>query len=328
MRISKLIIALCSLALLPVSVMAQQDTIQGAEIKLRPVDVAKSYRRISLLTNEYVAYNDLSPRKQRMIVQDVGYRNLLLKFRRNRGYYVNQPFVAADRAKFAVMAQYAYYVSLVLGFQNTLTDYYMFEPLATINSVDNRNFDFEVAGGYFIKNNFAVGVRFGYGLKDDRVKLESPIFELTSNTKDMFFNRAKTTFTGGVFMKNFIPVDPDQQLFIINETNLKYIYQYGLVRDQFQEGARLSKTEEWRHTIGIGVTPGILYFLTPGLSLEFLISPMFVFYEHRTLLNNEIEHGSMGGGGLNFVLTPLNMNFGITYFFGLNERKGYKRGVY
>lgn len=328
MRIRKLLIILCSFVLLPVFADAQ-ETVLPADTGLRPVDLSKSYRRIFGLTNEYIAYNELSPRKQRMIVRDDSYRSLLsIKFKKNRGYYVNQPFTAPDRAKFAVMAKHAYYVSLVLGFNNTMTDYYMFEPIATIDNVDNRNFDFEVAGGYFIENNVAVGIRFGYGLNDKRMMLESPIFDLTANTKDMYLNNAGTTFTGGLFVKNFIPVDPDQQLFIVNETNLKYTYRYGLRRDRFQEGERISKQELRSHVVGIGVTPGIMYFLTPGLSIEFLISPLFIFYEDTKLLNNELENGHMRGGGLNFVLTPLNMNFGITYFFGLNERKGYKRGVY
>lgn len=251
---------------------------------------------------------------------DKYFRLLFLKLKQGKENNIYKPIVPVDKERYELFDKGTSYVSVVLGFGETRTNDLFIEPIVKMDNIYSTKLDLELAGAYFIGKNTAIGGRLGYALSDTRISMNSPLFELLLNTKDIVMNGATTDFTAGFFVKNFIPLDRDKRVFIVNETRLGYTYSYTLSRNEYKEGALVHKAEQRRHRIGVGITPGMMYFLTRRLSLEFLISPVLAFYENTTVTNDEIESGGMKGGGINFIVTPIKMNFGVSYFFGLKEK--------
>lgn len=304
-RITLLIICLCSVV-----------------IKATAQEVRE--QKVNTFVNYVEAMDDIAKRKDttsnNMAADaDKYFRLLFLKLKQGRENNLHKPIVPKDKDRYELLDKGTSYMGVVLGFGKAETSSLLIEPLVSINNYYSTKLDLELRGGYFIDKNTAIGGYIGYALSDSRIKMTSPIFELMFNTKDMFMSGATTKFSTGFFVKNFIPLDPDKRVFLVNETSLGYAYSYTLSRNEYQGGDLVRKMEQKRNMVGIGITPGMMYFLTPHLSLEFLISPVLAYYEHNSIINNEVEEASFKGGAINFILTPIKMNFGISYFFGLNR---------
>ena len=281
--------------------------------------------RILSITQDYVEFSKLSYKKQKSILQDSGYRDLgIIKLKKGQGYYFTQPFEKPKVDNDPLLSKYSYYFGVVLGFDDSNTQNLSIEPLVNVKNIYSRSADFALAGGYFIENNTAFGLRLGYSLNDSRISAESSLLELVMSTKSLRMSTVSSGFSVGVFVKNFIPLDQNERIFITNETNLDYSNKHSLSRTSYDNNSVVRKTEEDRDLLGLGITPGFMYFISSGFSIEFQISPLLVFYESSEVINNESEHGNSNGGGLNFILTPLKMNFGLSYFFGLDYKRRYK----
>lgn len=305
-RLTLLILCLCSVALQ----VTAQDTREQEVNTFVTYAEALAVRPVPKDTTEEIRQT-----------ADKYFRILFLKLKQGKENNIYRPIVPKDKERYELFDKGTSYVSAVLGFGETRTTNLFIEPLVKMDNVYSTKLDLELGGAYFIGKNIAIGGRLGYALSDSRINMNSQIFELLFNSKDLVMNGATTDFSAGFFVKNFIPLDRDKRVFIVNETRLGYTYSYTISRNEYQEGALVRKAEQRRNRIGVGITPGLMYFLTRNLSLEFLISPVLAFYEHTTVTNNEIENGSLKGGGINFIVTPIKMNFGVSYFFGLKEQK-------
>lgn len=304
-RFTLLILCLCSVTL---RVTAQDVREQEVNTFVTYAE-ALSVRPIPKDTTEEVRQN-----------ADKYFRILFLKLKQGKENNIYKPIVPVNKERYELFDKGTSYVSVVLGFGEKRTNDLFIEPIVKMDNVYSTKLDLELGGAYFVGKNIAIGGRLGYALSDTRITMNSPLFELMLNTKDIIMNGATTDFSAGFFVKNFIPLDQDKRVFIVDETRLGYTYSYTLSRNEYQEGALIRKAEQRRNRIGVGITPGLMYFLTRHLSLEFLISPVLAFYEHTSVTNNEIENGEIKGGGINFIVTPIKMNFGVSYFFGLKEK--------
>lgn len=337
LRFTLLILCLCSA---PFMAAAQNTRVQevntfvtNAEALTVRRDSSESLKRVadrfvwteqnSLITNAEALTVRSFPKDSVEVIResaDKYFRLLFLKLKKGKENNFYKPIVPKDKERYELFDKGTSYVSVVLGFGETRTTNMFIEPIVKMDNVFSTKVDLELGGAYFVGKNIALGGRIGYALSDSRINMNSDIFELLFNTKDMSMNGVTTDFSAGFFVKNFIPLDRDKRVFIVNETRLGYTYSYTLSRNEYNEGTLVRKAEQRRNRIGVGITPGLMYFLTRHLSLEFLISPVLAFYEHTSVTNNEIENGELKGGGINFIVTPIKMNFGISYFFGLKEK--------
>lgn len=270
--------------------------------------------------NTFITYAETPIYKDTIKDSDQYFRFLFLKLKQGKENDILKPIVPVNKDRYELFDKGTSYMTVVLGFGKQETNNLFIEPIVKMDNIYSTKLDLELGGAYFIGKNIAIGGRLGYALSDTRINMNSPIFELMLNTKDIVMNGVTTDFSAGAFVKNFIPLGKDKRVFITNETRLGYTYSYTLSRNEYNEGTIVHKAEQRRNRIGVGITPGVMYFLTRHLSLEFQISPVLAFYEHTSVTNNEIESGELKGGGINFLVTPIKMNFGVSYFFGLKEK--------
>ena len=75
---------------------------------------------------------------------------------------------------------------------------------------------------------------------------------------------------------------------------------------------------------GVKLSLGVSYFVAKGFAMEFKVSPVAVYYQNNRVLNNETLRGRFAGGGFNTLFNPIDMQFGLSYFFGLDYEKNAK----
>lgn len=236
----------------------------------------------------------------------------------------NQNQTFEDPRSYALLEKKSYFVSLYANFSNAGKYNLLIEPLFEIHKMYNRNVDVQVAGGYFIANNLALGAYAGYRMSDIRVDVSSDMLQLLINSRRYETNNVSAGYTLGVFSKNFIPLEYAHRIFLVNEASIYYSQTRSLSRNVYDQGAMLSKVYQNTYTGGIKLSVGVMYFLANGLTMEFNISPVAALYQYNTVVNNETLNGKFAGGAINTILLPIDLKFGLTYFFGLDYKKNRK----
>lgn len=280
------------------------------EKKLKPVERAKVD---SIVVREKVVEQSMV--KKKIIEPEVKYLNKELPVN-------NLDFESAKH--YTLLEQGVFYTSLYADFTNSTTLNMLVEPFFDVKNIFSRNVSVQAAFGYFVQKNVAVGAYAGYKMSDIRVQVMSDILQLLINSRTYDTKNVSTGFNVGVFTKNFIPLEYKQRIFLVNEASLYYNYMKSLSRNVYDNGALLSKVEQNTHSVGIKLSLGVQYFLCPGLSMEFNISPIAAFYQYNSVLNNETLQGKFSGGSINTIVMPIDMKFGLTYFFGLDYKKNNK----
>ncbi len=251
--------------------------------------------------------------------EEKDYVNLLL-FKVNKGKgYRTQAF--ENKNNYALLEKRVSYFSFNLGFKSNDIDNWWLDPIAIVDYVYNRNLSTYVSVGHFIGNNIAVGAKFGYSFSDVRLRMSADILDIIISAKTYETNNISRSYTGSFFLKNYIPLDAAQRFFLVSETSLQYSNTNSLSRNLFDEGVKIHKTLREKHSIGVGISPGFMYFMTRGFAFEFAMNPVIAYWERVKTVNNEVEKGSTLNYGLNFKFMPFNIQFGFAYYFGLDYLK-------
>lgn len=244
-----------------------------------------------------------------------------VKFKKNKGYRVPKQ----DRIeKYALLEKHCSYVGFNLGFASYQIDNKMIEPLLKVNNSYVRDVNVKASGGYFVKDNVAVGLTLAYSFYDTRFDMSADIFDLLFNARDYDTSNAGSTYSVSFMVKNFVPLNKSQRIFITNTTGLSYTYSNYIGRNIYNEGEKVTKTTTISHKAALGISPGIMYFLSRGFAFEFAFNPISIYYKHSNSINNETEKGYTENYGLSFQFMPFNIQLGFSYYFGLDYVKHYK----
>ncbi|MDR0814836.1 MAG: hypothetical protein LBN37_03675 [Bacteroidales bacterium] len=243
---------------------------------------------------------------------------LMLKVNKGKGYR-KQAFELEDT--YALLEKGVSYLSFNVGFQSNDIDDYWFEPLAVVDEIYRRNASGSLALGYFIKNNMSVGVKGSYSFSDTRVRIEADLFDLLFSAQTYETNNVSSTYSAAGVLKNYVPLNWAHRLFIVNETNLSFSHSHSLAKNIYDNGVKINKIEKEKFSVGLGISPGFMYFMTKGLAFEFSLNPVLIYFEKTDITNNLTDKGEVNNYGLSFKFMPLNVQFGFSYYFGLDYFK-------
>jgi hypothetical protein len=247
------------------------------------------------------------------------YRNVLfLKVNKGKGYK-KQAFEMDDA--YALLEPGVSYFSFNVGFRSNDIDDYWFEPLAVVDEVYNRNFSISLALGYVVKKNMAIGIKGSYAFSDIRLTVDADLFDLLFNAQTYETNNASTSYSVAGVIKNYVPLDKAHRLFIVNETNLSFAHTHSLAKNIYDKGIKINKIEKEKIAVGLGISPGFMYFMTKGLAFDFSLNPVIAYFEKTDITNNQTDKGKVNNYGLSFKFMPLNIQFGFSYYFGLDYFK-------
>jgi len=133
--------------------------------------------------------------------------------------------------------------------------------IADINQFSQRAYNIRAEGSYFIRDYLSVGIGVQYN--EQRLDLDAGFLN-NSYTRDIRSFRRGYGVLG--FLKNYIPISSKDVFYITNQTELEYAYENGpseTVRNDVLERKYATK-----HTVGIGIRPGILIFFTKNFAFD------------------------------------------------------------
>ena len=295
----------------------EKATIKEGRIVAGRLERPISDIRETVVTGSEIGDSEIVETKRKKEEKD--YVNLLL-FKVNKGKgYRTQAF--ENKNNYALLEKRVSYFSFNLGFKSNDIDNWWLDPIAIVDRVYNRNLSTYVSVGHFVGNNIALGAKFGYSFSDVRLRMSADILDIIISAKTYETNNISRSYTGSFFLKNYIPLDAAQRFFLVSETSLQYSNTNSLSRNLFDEGVKVHKSLRKKHSVGVGISPGFMYFMTRGFAFEFAMNPVIAYWERVKTVNNEVEKGTTLNYGLNFKFMPFNIQFGFAYYFGLDYLK-------
>ena len=201
--------------------------------------------------------------------------------------------------------------SLSVNYSQQKADQYQFLIIEGISG-DNYSFKVSPMFAYAFKNDLAVGGRFSY--KRTRTRIDSADVKLSS--KDSFgiknFYSINQSFQGTLLLRNYMPLGHGKRFGIINEVQLNL--EYGESKLVSGTGAELSGSFEKTFSAGIGISPGIMMFLSNYRSIEVNVGVLGLDFSHSTQTSNQVYVAKRHSTSANLRINLFSISFGVAFY--------------
>lgn len=188
-----------------------------------------------------------------------------------------------------------------------------------VGNFNQQAVNLRLEGSYFITENLSTGLGLKFG--QDKTDLTASLLNNSYTREVRNFSRSYGALG---FLKNHIPVFSNYTFFITNQTELFYDFSSG--PSETYIGSVLERKYATKHSVGIGIRPGILIFFTEGFAFDlnmgllgFTHSKQDVSYEYPP--NNpppeseRKENSRNTSTDLTFKFDLLKVGFGFSYYF-------------
>lgn len=175
---------------------------------------------------------------------------------------------------------------------------------------NGRNLNFSVYGGYAVRSNMVVGVKFGY--RDTQGDLDNITLRIDDDVdfslKDLHLKQK--LYNVSLFHRSYVGLDAGRRFGLFNETALTV--NFG--NSQFDRGVNenLVKTRTDILEVQLGINPGLAVFIMQNVSMECSLGVAGIRYRQERQKNSLGESGKRTVGGSNFRINPFNINLGLT----------------
>lgn len=170
------------------------------------------------------------------------------------------------------------------------------------------SFDGSVHLGYFFRDNMMIGARFGY--KRNNIALSNAsinVSDISLGLTDV--SNLKHTYTGTLFYRYYMGLGKGQRFAFFTEVQL------GLGGSQSKQ--YLSATDgtyEKAFNVSLGITPGIMAFITNNVALEVSVDLIGLKYKNVEQISNQITTGSFSTSSLNCKISLLSLGLGLSFY--------------
>lgn len=162
--------------------------------------------------------------------------------------------------------------------------------------------------GYFLKENIAVGLKFGYqniyaGLENLNIDIDDG---LSLAIKNMSFEEIlyKTTF----FHRSYVGIDKGKRFGLFNETSLSYNMGYSRY---IRGNEEMKETHTKIMEMNIALNPGAAVFIMENVCAELSFGIVGFRYRQEKQTTNGISSGWRKSSGANFKINLFNVSIGI-----------------
>lgn len=178
------------------------------------------------------------------------------------------------------------------------------------DSYDSSSFRCQIIPtfGYFIRDNFAIGVNFNFGVSNAKELTIIPSQNPSVNT----IKSNSVSYGGGGFARYYKKIT-ENFLFSLN-AGASFTYQTNRYVD---EGYSPSDPyiEKWQITsIYVGISPGFVYFVSPKLGIETTYSSIY-YNNSRFKVIDVSENVQMNRNSYGFNLSNTTFYLGLHYYF-------------
>jgi len=204
---------------------------------------------------------------------------------------VNQANIYTERRNLLVGGYFEYLNSTLdqvdLSYESTLRSYGL-----------NMNF------GWFLYDDFAIGLKVGYGYSQDKEKVTSSDYDLDIKTD---------IFKVGLFMRNYIELTGSISFFV--ESSL--VSGFGGTDSHFVSDTLVSYTKSGdRFELEAGIRPGMVIFIRKGLAAEFTVGFLgFSYTRHDTGEDPTDQQASTTQLDFSMDVSLLRIQFGLAVYF-------------
>lgn len=163
--------------------------------------------------------------------------------------------------------------------------------------------------GYVFRDNMMFGMRFGY----DRTSIDIKGASIGVSDIDLDFSNVsllRHTYTGTLFYRYYMGLAQGQRFAFFTEIQL------GLGGSQAKQYMSANDgVYETSFNLSLGLTPGIIAFVTNNFALEASVDLIGFKYKDVRQTANQIESGGRTSSSLNCKISLLSIGLGMTIYF-------------
>lgn len=190
-------------------------------------------------------------------------------------------------------------------------DHYQFLVFENING-DTYTFKVSPMLMYTFKDNLAAGARFAYSRS--RTALDGASVILGSDTNydiDNLFSISQDWYGTGAF-RNYISLGSSTRFGLFNECQI----QIGGGQSKLTNGAgdNLTGTYEKNFSLNVGLSPGLVMFLTNYSAIEVNVGVLGFHYTHTKSTTDQIYIADRSTKFANFKINLFSIMFGATFY--------------
>jgi len=181
-----------------------------------------------------------------------------------------------------------------------------------VTDYSNKGFQFIPNIGYFVANNFAIGINLDFGTSSSsQTYVSNSPYTSTNSTTSV-------TYGGGVFARYYCKI-ADKFFFVLN-AGITYSTQPEKVTQSSNDPNSVysydypANQNIQQHVTNITLAPGLTYFMTTKLGIQVNFGNLF--YTNNTSKNTTItrdNHNNYQYSGVN--LNSSTFNVGLNYYF-------------
>ena len=175
--------------------------------------------------------------------------------------------------------------------------------------------------GYFVKNNLAVGARFGYKrtfYRIDNIAIDLGD-DLSFEIKDYY--NLQHVYYGTAMMRNYINLGDSKRFGLFNEVQLTVGGGQGKIVSG--KGDDLTGTYQNIYEFQLGMAPGMAAFLTNEVAVEVSVGVLGFNYRKIDQLTDQTYKGSYTKSSANFKIDIFSISIGVAFYVPtMNPRVG------
>lgn len=211
------------------------------------------------------------------------------------------------------------YNTMNLG--NAVNDpgYSMLFSLLSGISADMHTLGISPAVSYFLKDNFAVGVRFDYSRTDLNLgNLGLSLGDLASiSISDYIFT--KNMYSSAVTGRYYMPIANSRRIAMFGELQLGFQAGQSL-NYKVVDGCNFGSFQQI-YGFGLNVVPGLCVFATNEVCVEVAVGVLGLDYQHIRQETNKVDVSVMTQSGANFKINPLSISLGMSFYIPVRKNK-------
>ena len=194
--------------------------------------------------------------------------------------------------------------------QHINDDYSLF----IINGINSTGYDISASPKlmYMLKDNMGVGMRFSYDRSMlDLLSAGISVSEITMNATDCYQIQHK--YAAQAFYRAYIPLAGAKRIAMFADLILGGSYKQGKM---FNAGGDFVYGSYFEgYGLELAVDPGIVAFLTQRLAIELSIGVFGLNYGWTDQIHNQVGNGHTDYTSAGFVVNPLSIGVGMSYYF-------------
>jgi len=179
--------------------------------------------------------------------------------------------------------------------------------------VDGKSNDMAilVGTGYYFSDFFAATLGFSY---------EESRFEGIINQGLQEINQNSLTTLYGIEpnIRASIPVVPNQRLNLFVDVGFDFGWGNTVSRDK-RDGETLAKSYAENYEFGVGISPGITFFVMENFSLEIGVDVIGYNYSKSTITDDDRDPQIDEIHSIDFKLSIISLGLGLTYYIGTKK---------